>query len=279
MLSSSIIRKNGILVRTQEIPDSLKFGLKTKQIISPLMGSALTSCQVIYQKPGEMYPVHFHPISEDVVIVYKGRGEAFLGNSWYEVEEGDIIYAPEYVKHGTRNPPLNASELICYNWQVPYLEDTKSLEGAKDEVFIDQYGKVVTLEERGKFDVHIPGTGFIGHMDSGALFVEYGAPMRFIIWPGMGSRKISLHRALHPPGFEFHVHAHPDSEDTILAFRGNGQGYLVDHWIDMNEGDVLHAPKGVKHGTRNNKSSGEPFVCTGAAAPPQADLYKKAGYL
>jgi len=279
MLNPLEIHEQGIIIRPQEVPDTVKYGIRTKLLITPPMGSALTGCHVIYHKPGDIYPVHCHPVSEDVIIVFKGKGEAFLGNFWYEVREGDVIYAPEYVRHGTRNPASNKDEFICYNWQVPYITDFTSLPGAKDELVNVQKDRVIDLNDRAQFDVRIPNTGFIDHMDRGALFVDYGAPMRFIVWPGMGARKISLHRAKHPPGFEFQVHIHPGAEDTILAFRGSGEGYLVDRWISMNEGDILYAPQGIKHGTRNPAASGEAFICTGAAAPPQQDLYQKAGYL
>jgi len=57
-------------------------------------------------------------------------------------------------------------------------------------------------------------------------------------------------------------------------------GFLVDRWYDMEEGDVLFAPRPIKHGTRNPAGgSQEPFICLGSAAPPQADLYTLAGYL
>ena len=69
----------------------MKYGVRTRQLITPATGSALTGCQVIYHQPGEVYPVHAHPISEDVTIVFKGKGEAFRGESWYEVYEGDVI--------------------------------------------------------------------------------------------------------------------------------------------------------------------------------------------
>jgi len=40
----------------------------------------------------------------------------------------------------------------------------------------------------------------------------------------------------------------------------------------MEEGDVLFASYPVKHGTRDPAGgSEEPFICTGAAAPPQID--------
>jgi gentisate 1,2-dioxygenase len=279
MLTPAQIRESGVLLGLGEFPDTIRYGLRTKRLITPATGSALTGCQVIYHQPGETYPVHSHPVSEDVTIVFKGRGEAWLGECWYEVAEGDVIYAPENVKHGTRNPAANREPFICYNWQVPYIDDYDRMPGAEDELFGEPSGRLIVREERGRFDARIPETGYIEHIDRGALFVEYGAPMRFIVWPGMGARKVSLHRAQHPPGQEFKVHIHPAAEDTILAFRGNGQGYLVDRWYDMAEGDVLHAPRGVKHGTRNPAGSKDAFICTGAAAPPQMDLYRLAGYL
>jgi gentisate 1,2-dioxygenase len=279
MVTPSQIRKSGILIRPGEVPDTMKYGLRTKQLISPATGSALTGCQVIYHQPGETYTVHSHPVSEDVTVVFKGKGEAFLGDFWYQVAEGDVIYAPENVKHGTRNPSGSSGTFICYNWQVPYIDEYDRLPGAADQLFAGQEGRVMARSERGRFDARLPESGCIEHIDRGALFIEYGAPMRFVVWPGMGARKISLHRAQHPPGMEFKVHIHPDAEDTILAFRGNGQGFLVDRWYDMAEGDVLHAPRTVRHGTRNPAGNRGEFICTGAAAPPQMELYRLAGYL
>jgi quercetin dioxygenase-like cupin family protein len=280
MVSPSQVRNSGIIIRPHEVPDTIKYGCRTKLLLSPAMGSALTGCQVVYHRPGETFTVHLHPISEVVIVVFKGKGEAFLGEFWYEVREGDVIYAPETVKHGTRNPATNSEDFICYYWQVPYLSEYECLPGAREQLFDNQDGYVFPYDARGKFDVHIPQTGFIGNVNSGALFTKYGAPMRFIVWPGTGSRKLSLHRAKHPPGFEFKVHIHLDSEDTILAFRGRGQGFLIDRWYDMEAGDVLYAPSQVKHGTRNPAGDiEEPFICTGAAAPPQLELYRLAGYL
>jgi quercetin dioxygenase-like cupin family protein len=257
----------------------VKYGCRTKLLISPSMGSALTGCQVIYHRPGETYTVQLHPISEVVIEVFKGSGEVFLGEFWYEVGRGDVIYVPENVKHGTRNPAASSDEFICYYWQVPFLSEYESLPGAEVQLFKEQEGRVVAREFRGKFDARIPETGVITDVNRGALFTGYGAEMRFVIWPGVGSRKVNLHRAKHPPGFEFKVHVHPDSEDTVLAFEGKGQGFLIDRWYDMDEGDVMFAPRLVKHGTRNPAREGEPFLCTGSAAPPQMELYRLGGYL
>lgn len=280
MVTPSQVREKGRIIKPNEVPDTVKYGCRTKLLISPAMGSALTGCQVIYHKPGETYPVHMHPISEVVMVVFKGSGEIFLEDLWYEVRRGDVIYVPENVKHGMRNPSANPDDFICYYWQTPYLSEFETLPGAKDELFEEQVRTVISYDIRGKFDARIPGTGVISDVDHGALFTAYDAEMRFVVWPGMGARKISSHRAFHPPGVEFKVHVHPGSEDTVLAFQGRGQGYLVDRWYDMEEGDVMFAPRNIRHGTRNPAGSGqEPFICLGSAAPPQLDLYNLAKYM
>jgi len=279
LLTPSQVREKGVIIKPAEIPDTELYGCRTKLLMSPAMGSALTGCRIVYHQPGQTFTVQLHPVSEVVIEVFKGSGQVFLGESWYEVERGDVIYAPENVKHGTRNPSKNTDDFICYYWQVPYLSEFDNLPGAAPELFEEQDGPVIPIASRPKFDARIPETGVITDINHGAVFTGYGAEMRFVVWPGMGSRKINLHRAKHLPGFEFKVHVHPDSEDTVLAFEGAGQGYLVDRWLDMDEGDVMFAPRLVRHGTRNPASDGEPFLATGSAAPPQMELYHLGGYL
>ena len=134
----------------------------------------------------EKLAVHAHTISEDVTEVFKGKGEAFLGNSWCEDSEGDVIYAPEYVEHGTRNPIASSEDFICYNWQVSFLAECEILPGAENQLFEQQEGRVIARDARGKFDAQIPETGIIEHMDRGALFTEYGAPnaLHCLAWDG-----------------------------------------------------------------------------------------------
>ncbi len=83
----------------------------------------------------------------------------------------------------------------------------------------------------------------------------------------------------HFPGQGMLPHKHPISEEMLIVFRGNGQFYLDDQWYDVAEGDVLYAPAGVWHGTRNPATNTEPFITIGCASPPQLDLYERAGYV
>ena len=269
MLTPAQVRENGAIIRPDEVPDTMKYDCRTKLLMAPTMGSALTGCEVVYHRPGDVYQIHMHPLSEAVIAVFRGSGQVYLAGFWYEVRRGDVIYVPENVKHGMRNPITNSEDFICYCWQVPYLSEFETIPGARDEVFEGEDGQVIPYDARGRFDARIPWTGVITDINHGALFTAYDAEMRFVVWPGMGARKISSHRALHPPGVEFKVHIHPGSEDTILAFQGSGQGFLVDRWHDMEEGDVMFAPRPIKHGTRNPAGrSKEPFICLGSAGPP-----------
>lgn len=95
--------------------------------------------------------------------------------------------------------------------------------------------------------------------------------------PKVGSPNINIATGRHAPGMEFEPHRHPLSEEVLIVFRGKGQCYLYDKWLDVEEGDIIYAPAGVWHGTRNPATNTEEFITLGIASPPQLDLYQRAG--
>ena len=105
-----------------------------------------------------------------------------------------------------------------------------------------------------------------------------GLEAMFVLTPNVGTRGIGLTSGFHSPGQGFEPHKHPLSEEVLVVVRGKGQIYLKDRWLDVEEGDVVYAPPGVLHGTRNPSSNTEVFVTLGCASPPQLDLYEKANY-
>ena len=72
--------------------------------------------------------------------------------------------------------------------------------------------------------------------------------------------------------------SNPISEEILIIHSGEGECYLYDKWIPCKAGDIIFAPPGVLHGTRNPAGNTEPFVTLGIATPPQLDLYMRAGY-
>lgn len=100
----------------------------------------------------------------------------------------------------------------------------------------------------------------------------------FALNPKAGARNINIVVGFHAPGKEFAPHVHPLSEEVLLVFSGKGECFLEDKWIPCEAGDIVYAPPGIYHGTRNFPDATEPFVTLGIATPPQLDLYMRAGY-
>lgn len=105
-----------------------------------------------------------------------------------------------------------------------------------------------------------------------------GHVVHFALNPKMGCRNTNIAVGFHEPGKEFAPHVHPISEEILLIFSGEGECYLYDKWIPCKAGDIIFAPPGVWHGTRNPAGNTEPFVTLGIATPPQQDLFVRAGY-
>ena len=102
--------------------------------------------------------------------------------------------------------------------------------------------------------------------------------VRLVLTPGKGSGNVGITSAYHSPGMAFEPHVHPLSEEILIAHKGRGEMYLYDRWIPVEEGDVVYAPPGVYHGTRNPAENTEGFYTIGIATPPQLELYQRVGY-
>lgn len=92
-------------------------------LVWPGMGARMLSTHSARLKPGQSFEPHVHAVSEDVVLVFRGRGKAFLHDRWYDVKEGDIVYAPAGVRHGFANPAENTEDLITLGTGTPPILD------------------------------------------------------------------------------------------------------------------------------------------------------------
>jgi quercetin dioxygenase-like cupin family protein len=121
--------------------------------------------------------------------------------------------------------------------------------------------------------------GSIFRIDEGYSWIETeGLSVHLVLTPKVGSRMLNVSSGFHKPGEGFEPHMHPISEELVIVIKGKGQFYLKDRWIDVEVGDILFAPPGIKHGTRNPATNSEEFVTVGCASPPQLDLYQRANY-
>jgi len=54
--------------------------------------------QTIYP-PGETHEHHLHPDAEEIVIVTSGRGWHRVGDEYYDISPGDVVYVPANAAH------------------------------------------------------------------------------------------------------------------------------------------------------------------------------------
>jgi len=126
---------------------------------------------------------------------------------------------------------------------------------------------------------HVQKFGGKFNINNGEVWtMPNGHDVHFALNPKMGVRGINIATGYHKPGKEFAPHKHPISEEFLIIHSGKGECYLYDKWISVEAGDIVYAPPGVLHGTRNPEENTEDFVTLGIATPPQLDLYMRAGY-
>ena len=90
------------------------YGGAMKFIVWPGVGAKHCGLHNACHQPGVAFKPHVHPIAEDAVMFWDGEGMAYLESRWIECSEGDILYAPAQVRHGTacregQRGPMNSS--------------------------------------------------------------------------------------------------------------------------------------------------------------------------
>lgn len=90
------------------------YGGAMKFIVWPGVGARHCGLHNARHEPGVAFKPHVHPIAEDAVMFWDGEGMAYLESRWIECAEGDILYAPALVRHGTacrigQRGPMNSS--------------------------------------------------------------------------------------------------------------------------------------------------------------------------
>ncbi len=64
----------------------------------------------------------------------------------------------------------------------------------------------------------------------------------------------------------------------MICFKGGGEVFLHDRWVEIEAGAVAYLPEGVAHAVRNPASNTRDFVLLTQITPPSFDLYEPAGF-
>jgi quercetin dioxygenase-like cupin family protein len=106
-----------------------------------------------------------------------------------------------------------------------------------------------------------------------------GCITRLIGWPGIGTRMVCFHLLIHKPGGAFAMHSHPISEESVTCIRGKGEVNFGSGWVKIEAGNLIFAPIGCAHATRNDPGSKEDFVILSYVCPSPLEWYQEIGLM
>ena len=306
------IRTGGAIGHLNEGIEIMLHDIPTRLIAWPGNGYQTESIHVLTLKAGLTSDEYNYPISEEALLCVQGKGEVYLRDRWVELNPGDIAYYPENVPHRIRNLSNHQEDLILVSSITPplvslymqsgfYVEllgkmDFDAVEVAKKQAVPGQIRPVNELQYHETYpelrawnlkaeDIRRHGALF--NVFRGAEFNANGSPMRFILWPGHGSRSCGFHLTRCSPGNQFAAHTHPISDECVIVWAGTARGFIDGHWFEMGIHECLLAPCGVPHGgplnleiqTVGSTEHAQDTLWGGFASPPQGDLYLHGGYV
>lgn len=99
---------------------------------------------------------------------------------------------------------------------------------------------------------------------------------RLIVWLGVGAYTANMNYARIEPGEQNIIHAHPESEDTMLVLSGDGTVDDVTNQTGLRfrAGQVIHVPRGIEHRVRADQ--GVPVEIVGGPSPTDMAMLRHA---
>jgi mannose-6-phosphate isomerase-like protein (cupin superfamily) len=86
--------------------------LLTRDSDGAIEGSERLTMLVQNYRPGGFHKTHSHHDAEQVFFVYEGEGQFLLGEEWFDISRGDLVYVPRNTTHAARNTSDDTLTLI-----------------------------------------------------------------------------------------------------------------------------------------------------------------------
>jgi quercetin dioxygenase-like cupin family protein len=299
------IRAGGAIGNLQDGPVIETHGLWTRLVAWPGNGYQTEAIHVLTVHPGEESGAYAYTMAEEALLCLAGQGEVHLRGNWRSMAAGDLAYVPEGVVHAVRNPATNSADLVLVTQITPPQFDLYEAAGfyQRGQGTLNRTAIFKATLNAGRGE--LPGSemayretdadcraenlpmadvrheGALFNVYTGTPFTNLGIPARLIVWPGAGSRTAGFNFALAPAGATDAMHIHPVSDECLVLWEGECEGYTADgysgsEFVALETYDVILAPCGVLHGHRSHPDT--PSVLGGFASPPQLDLLIGGGY-
>ncbi|MDR2088692.1 MAG: cupin domain-containing protein [Clostridiales Family XIII bacterium] len=87
-------------------------------------------CTVVFEPGGRANPGHTHLKGEETAYVISGHGRVRVGNEYFDLEPGSLVFFPQGVPHIMWNNGNEALHIVCF-----YAPKRESIEVLDDESF------------------------------------------------------------------------------------------------------------------------------------------------
>jgi mannose-6-phosphate isomerase-like protein (cupin superfamily) len=110
-------RVGSILIVSQRdavAPFITKDGSTIREILAPAVAPGAIRNQSLAEAtlpPGTATQAHFHPVTEEIYYILRGRGSMQIGDQMRAVGPGDAIAIPHGATHRSGN--IGAKDLVC----------------------------------------------------------------------------------------------------------------------------------------------------------------------
>lgn len=109
-------------------------------------------------------------------------------------------------------------------------------------------------------------THFVSSEDVPTQLLDWGT-IKWTSKPGVtDAERFSVGVVLLEPGKGHDIHTHPDSEEVLYVVSGEGDQTVAGETREVGQGDTVHIPAGVEHGTQN--TGWEPLKFLAIYSPP-----------
>jgi quercetin dioxygenase-like cupin family protein len=99
-LDRKTIRAKGALFNVFMGAPFSGIGLPMRMILWPGAGSRTAGFNYAFDPDGVQDRIHTHPVSDECLVLWEGKGRFFIGDDWVDAEAGDVALAPRGVPHG-----------------------------------------------------------------------------------------------------------------------------------------------------------------------------------
>lgn len=192
---------------------------------------------------GSLIGFHYHESADEIVYIYKGKGEMYIDGKWVSVKAGDLHINPRGTIHATQ--PASDDEMLVFSvFTPPQAKGNDRVMYGKENPLAEGQG----VGNPGLIDTKYD-KGMVIDLDKwyGEHLLKQGAATRGdVVFDSPRSQVVLVTNR----GPLIGLHYHQSADEYVFVHKGKGEMYINGKWTPVKAGDIHVNPRGVIHATR-----------------------------